>query len=47
MAEPYNPIWTTSDLYFPIVGYYDRAKFRVDHFSRSGGGRVEKSQSVV
>jgi hypothetical protein len=39
-AEPYNPIWTISDLYLPIVGYYDRAKFRADDFSRSGRVRV-------
>jgi hypothetical protein len=39
--QPYNPIWTISYLYFPIVGYYDRAKFRADHFSRSGGVTIE------
>jgi hypothetical protein len=38
-AEPYNPIWTISDLYLPIAGFYDRA----DHFSRSGGVRVGKN----
>jgi hypothetical protein len=31
-----------SDLYLPTVGYYARAKFRADHFSRSGGVRVGK-----
>jgi hypothetical protein len=41
-TEPFNPIWSIPDLYLPIVGYYDRAKFRADHFSRSGGDRVEK-----
>jgi hypothetical protein len=36
-------MWTISDLYLPIiVGYYGRAKFRVDHFGRSGRVRVGK-----
>jgi hypothetical protein len=35
-AGPYSPIWTISDLYLSIVGYYDRAKFRADHFNCSG-----------
>jgi hypothetical protein len=34
-----DPIWTISDLYLPIVGYYVCTKFRADHFSRSGGIR--------
>jgi hypothetical protein len=42
-AEPYNPIWTISDLFLPIVGYYACAKFRADHSSRSGGVRVGKN----
>jgi hypothetical protein len=42
-ADPYNPIWTISNLYLPIVGYYDSAKFRVDHFSCSGGVHVGKN----
>ena len=41
-AEPLCPIWTISDLYFPIDGYYDRSKCCADHFSRSGGVRANK-----
>jgi hypothetical protein len=39
-------IWNISDLFLPIVGYYDCAKFRVDHFSRSVGVRVLKKARV-
>jgi hypothetical protein len=39
MEEPCNSNWTISNLYLPIVGYCDRAKFRAD-FSRSGGVHV-------
>jgi hypothetical protein len=45
-AELSDPIWTISDLYLPIVGYYDRAKFRADYFSRSGEVRVGKKARV-
>jgi hypothetical protein len=45
--ETYDPIWTISDLYLPIVGYYDRAKFCADHFSRSGGGRLGENPECI
>jgi hypothetical protein len=42
-TEPYYTIWSISDLYLAIVGYYDRAKFCADHFSRLGGVCMGKS----
>ena len=41
-AELFCPIWAISEIYLPIDGYYDRAKFRTDCFRRSGGVRVNK-----
>ena len=46
-AEPFCPIWTISEIYLPIDGYYDRAKFRADRFSRSGGVRGKKPECGI